>query len=74
MAGCVDADIRAYKAVIADGDWGFIEDCEVEVGKEPLAYADLLTVIAVERLDNQNLVIGDVSQETFQDLPCFLLL
>ena len=65
MAGCVDADIRAYKAVIADGDWGFIEDCEVEVGKEAFAYADLLTVIAVERLDNQNLVIGDMSQEIF---------
>ena len=65
MAGRVDADIRAYKAVVADGDWGFVEYGEVEVRKEAFAYADLLAIVAVEGLDNQNLVIGDMSQEIF---------
>lgn len=60
MAGRVDADIRAYKAVVADGDWGFVEYGEVEVRKEAFAYADLLAIVAVEGLDNQNLVIGEI--------------
>ena len=44
MAGCVDAYIRAYKTVIADGDWGFVEYDEVEVSKEPLTHTNLLAI------------------------------
>ena len=74
MTGRVDADIRAYKAIIAYGDWGFVEHGKVEVGKEPFAHTDLLAVVAIEGLDDQYLIVGNVSQETFQDLPCLLLL
>ena len=68
MAGCVNAYIRADKAVVTNGDWGFVEYGEVEVGKEPLTHTNLLAIVAIEGLVNQNIVISDVSQETFQDL------
>ena len=56
MTGRVDADVRADEAIGTDGDRCFVEYGEVEVGKEPLAHTDLLAVVAVEGLDNQNLV------------------
>jgi hypothetical protein len=52
MAGRVDADVRTNKAVVADSDSCFVQYGEVEVRKEPLAHADLLTVVAVKRLNN----------------------
>ena len=65
MAGRVDAYIRADKTVISNGDTCFVEHGEVEVGKEPLAHTNLLAIVAIEGLVNQNIVISDVSQETF---------
>ena len=50
MTGSVDADIRADEAVVADCDFSFVEDCEVEVGEEAFANGYLFAVIAVERL------------------------
>ena len=41
MAGCVDADVRTDEAIVAYGDAGFVENREVEVGKEPLTDAYL---------------------------------
>jgi len=52
VTGRVDADVRANKAIVTDSDSCFIEYSEVEVRKESLAHADLLTVVAVERLNN----------------------
>jgi hypothetical protein len=42
MTGCVYADIRADKAVVTNGDWGFVEHSKIEVGKEPLAHTNHL--------------------------------
>ena len=65
MAGCIDAYVRADEAVISDGDLCLVENSEVEIGKETLAYADLLAVIAIERLIDDDLVISNVSKQTF---------
>ena len=66
MAGRVDADIWADKTVITNGDTGFIEHSEVEVGKEPFAYAYLFTVIAVERLVDEKFVISCMTKQALQ--------
>ena len=50
MTGRIDADIRADKTVIANGDTGFIEDGEVEIRKEPLADTYLFAIVAAKRL------------------------
>ena len=68
VTGGVDANIGANEAVIADSDSCFIEDCEVEVRKEPLAHTDLLAIVAVERLDNEYFIISDMPQQSFQNL------
>ena len=65
MASRVDTDIRTDKTVIPDGDLCFIEYGEVEVRKEPLAHTYLLAVVAVEGLDDQNLIVGDMAQQPF---------
>ena len=53
VTGGVYADIGADKTVIANGDTGFIEDSEVEVGKEPFADAYLFAIVAAKRLVNE---------------------
>ena len=68
MAGCIDAYVRPNEAVITDGNLCLVKHSEVEVGKETLAHADLLAVIAVERLIDDNLVIGDVTKQAFEYL------
>ena len=65
MAGCINAYVRTDEAVVTDGDLCLVKNSEVEVGKETLADADLLAVIAVERLIDDDLVISDVSKQTF---------
>ena len=66
MAGRVDADIWTDKTVITNGDTGFIEDGEVEVGKEPFAYAYLFAIIAAERLVDKKLVISRMTKQALQ--------
>ena len=67
MTGGVDADIRADETVIANGDTGFIEDGEVEVGKEPLADAYLFTIVATKRLVDEKLIICHMTKQALQD-------
>ena len=68
VACCIDAYIRSNEAVVSDGDLGLVKDREMEIGKETLAYADLFAVIAVERLVDYDLVISNVSKQTFEYL------
>ena len=67
MTGRIDADIRADETVIANGNTGFIENREIEVGKEPFANAYLLTVVAAERLVDEKLVICHITKQALQD-------
>ena len=52
----------------------FVQYCEVEVRKEPLAYANLLAIVAVKWLDEEYFIIGNMTQESFQNLLSLLLL
>ena len=65
VTGCIDTYIRPDEAVITDGDLCFVKNGEVEVGKETLAYADLLAVVAIERLIDDDLLISNVAKQTF---------
>ena len=67
MAGCVDADIRADKTVIANCNTGFVEDSEIEVSKEPLSNAYLLAVVAAERLVDDEFIICHMTKQVLQD-------
>ena len=67
MTGRINADIRADETVIAYGDTGFIEDGEVEVGKEPLADAYLFTIVATKRLVDDKLIICHMTKQALQD-------
>ena len=71
MTGRIDADIRADKTVIANGDTGFIEDGEVEIRKEPLADAYLFTIVATKRLVDKKVIICHMTKQVLQN---FLLL
>ena len=62
----IDADVRTNETVVADGDRSLIEYYEIEVGKETLAHADLLTIVAEERLVNENLVVTNMAQQPFK--------
>ena len=57
MASSIDAYVGAKETVVADGDHSFVKDREVEVGKEPLSQADMLAVVAVERLVDESVGI-----------------
>ena len=67
MAGCVDADIRADKTVIANCNTGFVEDSEIEVSKEPLSNAYLLAVVAAERLVDDEFIICHMTKQVLPD-------
>ena len=67
MTGRIDADIRANKTVIANGDTGFIEDGEVEIGKESPAYAYLFAIVAVKRLVDEKVIICHMTKQALQD-------
>ena len=51
----IDADIRADETIITNSNTGFIENREIEVGKEPFADANLLAIVAAERLVDEEL-------------------
>ena len=61
VAGCIDAYVRTDETVISDSDLCLVKHGEMEIGKETLAHADLLAVIAVERLIDDYLIICYVS-------------
>ena len=63
VAGGVDAHIGPDEAVVTDSDARFIQNCEVEVGKETLAKAYLLAVVASERLVDSAAVVGDMAYD-----------
>ena len=65
VTGCIDAYVRPDEAVVTDGDLCLVKNSEVEIGKETLADADLLAVIAIERLIDDDLLISNVSKQTF---------
>ena len=67
LTGGVYADIGADKTVIANSDTGFIEDGEVEVGKEPLADAYLFAIVAAKRLVNEEVIICHMTKQALQD-------
>ena len=66
VAGRIDAHIGTDKAIIADGHQRLVQYCEVEVGEEPLANADVLAIVAVERLVNQDLVVAHMPQQRLE--------
>lgn len=57
VAGGVDRHVGADESVVADGDRGFVENGAMEIGKETLAYADVLAVVAIEGLIDEDLVV-----------------
>ena len=67
----INADIRSDEAVVADSDHGLIKHREVEIGKEPLTHMYLLPIVAIERLVDKNLVIGNASEQVLQNLQAF---
>ena len=68
MAGCINADIGSDKTVIADGNRCFIKNGEVEIGKEPFAYAALFAIVTAERLIDEEIIIASMPQQTLQNL------
>ena len=65
MAGSIDTNIGSDKTVIANTDRCFIENGEVEVGKESFAYADLFAIVAAEWLVDEEIIVASMSQQTF---------
>ena len=68
VTGRIDADIRSYKTVIADGNMCFIENGEVEVCEESFAYTDLFTIVTAERLIDEEIIVANMPQQPFQNL------
>lgn len=68
MAGGIDADIRPDEDIVADCNWSLVEDDEIEVGKEPPADLDMLSVVTMEWRVYECVVIG-----LTQDLLQFLI-
>lgn len=71
VAGGVDRHIGTDESVVADGDRGFVENGAMEIGKETLAYADVLAVVAIEGLVDEDLVVTG-SEEGFEHLLALL--
>ena len=67
MTSRIYADVRADEAIIPDGDRCFIQYGEIEVGEEAPAHVNLLSVIAVEWLVDNDLVISYGPQQILQD-------
>ena len=68
MAGCIYAYIRSDETIISDGDLCLIKHRKVEIGKETFTYADLLSIVTVERLVDYDLIICDVSKQTLENV------
>lgn len=50
MAGGVEATVGGYEHIVAEGHRGFVQYHAVDVGVKVLAYLDVVSVVAVERL------------------------
>lgn len=61
---------RQSEAVVPDGNFRFAQHSEVEIGKETLSDTDLFSVVAVEWLVDDDLVISDVPEQTFDGVEC----
>lgn len=57
VAGGVDRHIGTDESVVADGNGGFVENGAMEIGKETFAHADVLAIVAIERLIDEDLVV-----------------
>ena len=68
MAGLIYAYIRPYETVISDGYFRLVKHREVEIGKETLIHADLLSIVTVERLVDYYLIISNVSKQTLENV------
>ena len=71
VAGGVDRHIGTDESVVADGYGGFVENGAMEIGKETLAYADVLAVVAIEGLVDEDLIVTG-SEEGFEHLLALL--
>lgn len=67
VAGGVDADIRTNKTIIPNSYLSLVQYREIEIGEEPFPYAYLLTIVAVEGLVDNNVVVADIPEQSFQD-------
>jgi hypothetical protein len=45
----------------------------MEIGKEASAYADLLSIVAVERLVDDDLIVSNVTKKTFEDTKASII-
>ena len=68
VAGRIDADIRPDEDIVADCNGRLVKDYEIEVGKEPPADLDMLSVVTMEWRVYECVVIG-----LTQDLLQFLI-
>ena len=64
----VDADIRGDEDIVAYGDFRLIQYGEVEVREEIFPYLDIRAVVAVERLDERE-ILSCLSKQLFQQCP-----
>lgn len=62
VTGCVNADIRTDKAVVANAHGCFIKNSETEIGKKTLAHRDVLAIIAVKRLVDECIIVTFAQQ------------
>ena len=71
VAGRVDAHVRPDKAIVADGHQRLVKHREIEVGEEPFTHADVLAIVAKERLVDQDVVIAHMPQQALQHRRAF---
>jgi hypothetical protein len=57
------------EAIVAKGDVGLVQDNEVEIREKSLAYADVLSIVAQERLVDKGVFVG-LSQHLFAASRC----
>ena len=67
MAGSINGDIRTYESIIADADRRLIQHGEMKISEESFANADMLAVVAVERLVDEDMLIA-VAEDLLQHL------
>ena len=66
MACRVYADTWTYETVISDSDVSLVKDSEIEVSKKPLSDRNLLAIVAIERLIDNDFIVGYMTKEPFQ--------
>ena len=74
MTSRIDTHIGADKTVVPDCHRGLVQYREIEVCKESFANADLLSVVAVERLVDADVVISYMPQKVLKNGTQLLLI